>query len=172
MCVILSYESTRQNFNIYNYKTIRFMNDNNNNLIAWVTVKLINLYSVTYINIDSNLQCCVWNFRLEPSKLLNFFFYWSGWWSGLWVGRGGRYAVGPFWWKAVQGSSRSAIYFPSVPQSHYLSLQVTGGEASPGGSGFLWWHWPIGYVSSFFEEYSWGPGPSSHCGISAAPSFG
>ena len=36
-------------------------------------------------------------------------------------------------------SSRSAIHFPSVPQSHYLCLQVTGGEAAPAGSGFLWW---------------------------------
>ena len=39
-----------------------------------------------------------------------------------------------------QGSSRSAIYLPSVPKSHYLCLQVTGGEAAPAASGFPWWH--------------------------------
>ena len=42
--------------------------------------------------------------------------------------------------KAVKGSSRSAIHLPSVSQSHYLCLQVTGGEVAPAGSGFLWWH--------------------------------
>ena len=77
------------------------------------------------------------------------------WWSGLWVGREGRYAVCPFWWKALHGSSRSAIHLPSVPQSHYLCLQVTGGEAAPAGSGLLWWHWPIGYVSSGSFLFSW-----------------
>ena len=77
-----------------------------------------------------------------------------------------------FWWKAVQGSSRSAIHLPSVSQSHYLCLQVTGGEAVPAGSRLLWWHWHIGNVSSFFEEDSCGSGPSSCCGISAAPLFG
>ena len=42
----------------------------------------------------------------------------------------------------VQGSSRSAIHWPSVSQSHYLCLQVTGGEAAPAGSRFLWLtHW-------------------------------
>ena len=41
--------------------------------------------------------------------------------------------------KQSQGSSRSAIYLPSVPQSHYLCLQVTGGEAAAAGYGFLWW---------------------------------
>ena len=44
------------------------------------------------------------------------------------------------WVKAVQGSSRSVIHLPSVSQSHYLCLQVTGGEAAPAGSRFLWWH--------------------------------
>ena len=97
---------------------------------------------------------------------------WGWWGSGLWVGREGRYAVGPFWWKAVQGSSRSAVHLSSVSQSHYLCLQVTGGEAAPAGSRFLWWHWPIGNVSYFFEEDSCGSGPSSCCGISATPSFG
>ena len=43
-------------------------------------------------------------------------------------------------------TSRSAIHLPSVSQSHYLCLQVTGGEAAPAGSRFLWWHWPIGNV--------------------------
>ena len=95
----------------------------------------------------------------------------QGCWSSLWVGPEGRYAVGPFWWEAVQGSSRSAIHLPSVSQSHYIGLQVTRGEAASAKSGFLWWHWPIGYVSSLFEEDSWGPGPSSRCGISAAPPF-
>ena len=71
----------------------------------------------------------------------------------------------------VQGSSRSAIHLPSICQSHYLCLQVTGGEAAPAGSRFLWWHWPIGNVSSFFEDDSCGSGLSSCCGISAAPSF-
>ena len=28
----------------------------------------------------------------------------------------------------------------SIPQSHYLCLQVTGGEAANARSGFLWWH--------------------------------
>ena len=28
----------------------------------------------------------------------------------------------------------------SIPQSHYLCLQVTGGEAAPAVTGFLWWH--------------------------------
>ena len=88
------------------------------------------------------------------------------------IGAGGGLGVGPFWWKAVQVSSRSVIHLLSVSQSHYLCLQVTGGEAAPAGSGSLWWHWPIGYVSSFFEEDSWGSGPSSRRGISAAPSFG
>ena len=37
-------------------------------------------------------------------------------------------------------SSRSAIHLPSVSQSHYLCLQVMGGEADPAGSRFLWWH--------------------------------
>ena len=55
--------------------------------------------------------------------------YWVRWWSGLWVGREGRNAVDPFWWKAVQGSCRSAIHLLSVPQSHHLCLQVTEGEA-------------------------------------------
>ena len=31
------------------------------------------------------------------------------------------------------------------------NLQDMGGKAAPFGSGFLSWHWPIGYVSSFFE---------------------
>ena len=67
---------------------------------------------------------------------------------------------------------RSVIHLPSVPQSHYLCHQVTGGEAAYAGSWLLWWHWSIGYVSSCFEEDSWGSGQSSCCGISAAPSFG
>ena len=52
------------------------------------------------------------------------------------------------WWKAVQGPYISAIHLPSVSQSHYLCLQVTGGV----GSGFLWWHWLIGYVSPFLKK--------------------
>ena len=36
--------------------------------------------------------------------------------------------------------SRDPVDLPSVPQSHYLCLQVTGGEAAPAESGFLWWH--------------------------------
>ena len=32
-----------------------------------------------------------------------------------------------------------AIHLPSVSQPHYICLQVTGGEAAPVGSGFLWW---------------------------------
>ena len=48
---------------------------------------------------------------------------------------------------------------PFVSQSHYLCLQVMGGEAAPVGSGFLWWHWRIGYVSTLSEEDSWCSGP-------------
>ena len=32
-----------------------------------------------------------------------------------------------------------SMHLPSVPQSNYLCLQITGGEAAPAGSGFLWW---------------------------------
>ena len=52
------------------------------------------------------------------------------------------------------------VDLPSVPKFHYRCLQAMGGEAAPAGSGFLWWHWPIGYVTSFFEEDSWSSGPS------------
>ena len=34
--------------------------------------------------------------------------------------------------------SRDPVDLPSVPQSHYLCLQVTGCEAASAGSGFLW----------------------------------
>ena len=95
---------------------------------------------------------------------------------------GGVWGDGLVWesvWKAETLSahfdgkqSRGPVDLPSVSQSPYLSLQVTGDEAAPVGSGFTWWHWPIGYVSSFFEEDSWCPGPSSRCGTSTAPSFG
>ena len=73
-----------------------------------------------------------------------------GWWSGMWVGREGSNAVGQFWQKAAQGPCKSAIHLPSVSQSHYLCLQVTGGEAALVASGFIWWHWPIGYA--FFKR--------------------
>ena len=36
--------------------------------------------------------------------------------------------------------SRDPVDLQSVPQSHFLCLQVTGGEAAPAGSRFLWWH--------------------------------
>ena len=36
--------------------------------------------------------------------------------------------------------SRDIVDLPSISQSHYLCLQVTGGEAAPVGSRFLWWH--------------------------------
>ena len=68
--------------------------------------------------------------------------------------------------------SRDPVDLPPVSQSHYLCLQVTGVEAAPAGSGFLWLHRPIGYVYSFLEEDILGSGPSSCCGILAAPSFG
>ena len=35
---------------------------------------------------------------------------------------------------------RDPVDLPSVPLSHYLCLQVTGDEAAPAGSGFLWRH--------------------------------
>ena len=76
--------------------------------------------------VDLEVGCVLLKFGFVSSSS-----YWGGWWSGLWVGREGRYAVGPFWWKALQGSSRSAIHLPSVSQSQYLCLQVTGGEAAP-----------------------------------------
>ena len=63
-----------------------------------------------------------------------------------------RNAVDPFWWKAVQEPCIAAIHLSSVPQSHYICRQVKGGKATPVRSGFLWWHWPIEYVSSFFKR--------------------
>ena len=39
--------------------------------------------------------------------------------------------------------SRDPVDLPSTCHpypSHYLYLQVTGGEAAPAGSGLLWWH--------------------------------
>ena len=50
------------------------------------------------------------------------------------------------------GSSGSAIYLPSVPQSHHHCLQITGGEAAPAGSGFLWWHCPLGMFPLFLKR--------------------
>ena len=68
--------------------------------------------------VDLEVGCVLLKFGFVPSSS-----YWSGWWSCLWVGRADRYAVGPFWWKAVQGSSRSAIHLPSVTQSHYFAFR-------------------------------------------------
>ena len=42
----------------------------------------------------------------------------------------------------------------AVSQSYSLCRQVTGVEWALFGSRFLWWHCPIGYVSSFYEEDS------------------
>ena len=108
---------------------------------------------------------CVWlEFYLSLPPLIG-----GGVWS---VSREDRNAVWSFWWTAVQGSCRSAIHLPFVSQSHYICFQVSGGEAAPVGSGFLWWHWPMHWVCfHFFEEDSRCSGPSSSCVFSATPSF-
>ena len=36
--------------------------------------------------------------------------------------------------------SRDSVDLPSISRSHYVCLQVRGGDAAPAGSGFLWWH--------------------------------
>ena len=59
--------------------------------------------------------------------------------------------------------SRDVVYLSPISHAHYLCLQGTRGEVAPHRSGFLWWHWPNGYVSSFLEEDSWCSGPLSHC---------
>ena len=41
------------------------------------------------------------------------------------------------------------MHLLSVSQSYHHCLQVERGEASLGRLGSLWWHWSIGYVSSF-----------------------
>ena len=79
----------------------------------------------------------------------------------VWVGWYDWSAVELFWQQTVQGGRRSAsFYLPSIYLSYHLCLQVQWGQASLVRLGSFWWHWPVGYVSSFSEEYCWCYGPS------------
>ena len=89
--------------------------------------------SVSIIKWWSTLQSTLFgsssDSSLPPRDLIG-----GGWLAGLWVGREGIYAVGPFWQKAVQGFSRSAIHLPSVS----VSLPLLSGHGRWSGPWRIW----------------------------------
>ena len=106
-------------------------------------------FSVRSRDVLMNAQCPhQWWSTLKSAVfgLVSSSSYWGGWWSGLVCKSVGKADISAHF-DGKQSRDPGDLHPLAV-----RCLQVTGGEAAPAGSGFLWWHWPIGYVSSFFER--------------------
>ena len=116
-----------------------------------VYAKVMSQFSVRSQHVLINAQCphiwwstlktAVFGSSLQGSSLAQFVSSSSYWeeggviWSVSQLGRAEMLSAN-FEKKAVQGSCRSAIPLPTISLSHYLCLQVMGGEATPVGFGF------------------------------------